>query len=652
MAFPRVRAIKDELTGPSAIEDLEKYIYNQVSYLLAKTDNLRTNLLPKWVDIYKAKPDVERKSFPWPSASNLVVPLAATHADELLSRIMSIYQSDQLFIAKILGDFAKGEGEDQRDMIEHFMADVSLDPNELDLYRVEEVVFASAGRYGTGIATFPWIYNKEQVYTGNASSGFEEKTLSDNPRPENVPLNRFLVDPQTSTLRNAKFFSHIVPYTKADLRDLIEREAGSHIFDTTLLRELMDGSPDRDGPDYMQAAQEESKGMANNWANVGAQWDIHQCWFSWWINGKKYRIVAHWHHGKKKIVGGIFNPYPDNEAPYEDAKLAYDDDQYYGYGFMEMLEVFQREVSQNHNQRVDNRDLSNTGVLRVNIGSSLASVIQVYPGAVIPATEGEFELMTLGAPGSSLSSEDEQLTLALAKDRSGVDPAVGGAGGGIVNSKRGQYSAQGTAIAMQQSNNRNNLRLSDMRSAHVRMGRKILQQYATYGIERKTISYGDKAKILKLALENFRSGKLGLVIKPATASNNKELEKQNNLLLLSTMERIQQMDQQSVQGMSQNGIPPELKSYMIECLIAKNTMLRRILRDFEHSDVERLAPVPDFITQYREEQNAAANGTGKPVAQTNGQPQLTQGAVPNSGRGAASGIPEVPATNTPQGMLQ
>lgn len=671
MPFPKVMPLEKVITNSEAMGDIKGYLYNQVEYLMTKTKTLRDELLPKWVNVYKAIPEVERKSFPWPEASNLVIPIAATHADELLSRIMAIYQTDQLFIAQLLGDFDDGEGADQREMIERFMADASLDPRELDLYRVEEVVFASAIRYGTGIAKFPWLFQEEEVYTGTEAArpleSFKTTTISDNPRPENVPLNRFIIDPACATLRNSGFMAHIVPYKKPDLRSLLEKAGDFNIFNKEKLQKIVDMGPDRQGPDYMQQAQEESKGMSVTWSNVGGEWDIHECWFAWWIGGKRYRIIAHWHHKSQTLVGGLFNPYPMNEAPFEDAKLAYDDDQYYGYGFMEMLSQFQREVSRNHNQRVDNRDLSNTGVVRVNVGSSLASVIQIYPGAVIPAPKDELELMQLGNPIANSTSEDEQLTLGLAKDRSGVDPAVGGAGGGIVNSKRGVYSAQGTAMAMQSINNRNNLRMSDMRSFHVRMGDKILTQYATYGINpRRLRTYGDNAKILKAALQNYLDGKLGLLIKPATASNNKELEKQNDLLLLQTMERIQTSDQQLVASITaqQAQMPPELKDYMISCIVAKHALFSQILREFEKSDVARLAPIPEFIKAYREQKNAArqlqsgqlqlpGGATGKPVSQNGAVPTQSGGSIPIGGIQAIPGVSQLPPGNSnPESSIQ
>ena len=124
----RPRKLQETFTGPSVMSDMKKYIQDQVDYLYNKTAVMRESLLPKWVKIYKGKPEIERKTFPWPEASNLVVQLAATHADELLSRVMSIYQSEQLFVAQVLGDYQKGVADDQREMLERFMSDQSLSP--------------------------------------------------------------------------------------------------------------------------------------------------------------------------------------------------------------------------------------------------------------------------------------------------------------------------------------------------------------------------------------------------------------------------------------------------------------------------------------------------------------------------------------------
>ena len=612
-----IRKLSKTFTSSDEMNNLQNYVYMQVDYLLNKTRGMRENLLPKWVKTYKGRPEVDRKTFPWPEASNLVVQLAATHADELLSRVMAIFQAEQLYVAQVLGDYEKGVASDEVEIVEKFMGDQAWDPYELDMYRIEEACFSSAIRYGTGIVKIPFKYVQEQVYTGSeASDPFSIETIDNGPKPENVPLNKFLIDTQRPTLRMADFIVHITTYKRHELKNLIDSikdgEADGSSWDKTALQEIYDGSCDREGPDYYQEAQEQPK-MMNNYTpqEASGEFDFCECWFAYHYGGKRYRCIVNWHHKTHKMVGGLFNSYPNNQIPFEDAKLAYDDDQYYGYGFMEMLEAYQKEVSTIHNQRIDNRNLANTGAMRIASGSKLASIIQVYPGVVIPGSKDEVEAIPLGQTSAPITTEDEQLTLALAKERSGVDPAQGGTGGGVVNAKRGIYSAQGTAIAMQATNNRNSLRMSDMRSAHVRIGIKILEQYAYFGVDGKLLRrYGSDSNTLKKALDSYKEGKLGLLIKPATASLNRELEKQNDILMMQTLTGAQQADMQMISQLATPNMPDDMKEYIVSAIQAKNTLLRRLFRAFNHPDVDRLAPLPPFIQKMRE-------------AQLNGQQQQT-----------------------------
>jgi hypothetical protein len=656
----QIQKLDKVLTGPTVLDTLDKYIEEQTRYLHNKTQMMREVLLPKWVKIYKGQPEVERKTFPWPEAANTVVQVAATTADELLSRVMSIWQAEQLYVAQILGDFNKGVGEDEQEMLERFMGNCSSDPDELDMYRVEQCMFSSAIRYGTGIVKIPFKYVSEQVYVGGATDdGFQTITTANGPKPENVPLNKFLIDTQRPTLRTADFIVHITTYNKFQLQDLIDTaddegqaDRGS-FWDKKALQEVLDAGYDRLGQDYYQDAQEEKKGMSNSDpAEVAGVWDFYECWFAYRHQGKRYRCIVHWHYKSKKRLGGLFNPYPDNQVPFEDAKLAYDDDQYYGYGFMEMLEAYQREISTTHNQRIDNRTLANTGAMRVAPNSKLASILQFYPGMMIPAEKDEIEALPLGNTSAPITTDDEELTLRLVAARSGVDPASGGTGGGIVNAKRGIYSAQGTAIAMQSVNNRNGLRTNDMRSAHVRLAIKIIKQYAYFGIDGNLKRrYGDDATILDKALQAYRDGKLGLLIKAATASNNRELDKQNDMLLMQTMSNAQQQDMQMLGALQTPNMPPEMKDFVIQSISAKNTLIRRIYRSFNHPDVDRLAPLPDFIKQYRESQNVQptagnAQGAGGPNAAP--QPSSGGSGLQFGGGQANGGLPQLSA-GSPQG---
>ena len=321
----------------------------------------------------------------------------------------------------------------------------------------------------------------------------------------------------------------------------------------------------------------------------------------------------------------FYNYYPKNICTYEDAKLAYDDDQYLGYGLAEMLEGYQDEVSIIHNQRTDAGTLNNTTAFRINKNSKLNSVLTFYPGVMVPADKDEIERLDTSNPYAT-NTESETLTVGYSRERSGVAAAQGGAGGGIVNAKRGIYSAQGTFAAMQMQNNRTSLRTSDMRNAHTRAGAKLTQIYAHFGIGGKLRQFGNNADALQAALSSIKSGKLGLLIRPASASINKEMEKQNDMLLSGTLERMYAGDAQIIQSLSAQGMPEELKSYYIEILKAKGVFMKHMLRNFNYDDIDRLIPVPAFL---KENRNGVPNGqSAGGVRQPPQAPGATQATVP------------------------
>jgi hypothetical protein len=624
--------------GKDAEEDMWKHVENTTDYWLKKTKNFRENTLKRYAKLYKGKPDQEVKNVPWANAANNVIQIVATDCDQLLSRVMAIYLMEPLWTAKILGDI-DGEisGEDQRAVLETFLSESALNPNELDFYRVEQAWFSSAIRNGTGVIKFPWQYvveNQIIVLDGMdmKKPEFKEYVKYDNPKPENVPLNKWLMNLNFQKLEDSDYKAEIVTLSRYQL----EERKQFKIYNDADIDKII-SQPDRTGATVLQEFLEKSQGIdttAPGDYNIGDEYDLIEAWFTWWHNGNKFSLCAHLHRKSETNLLCYYNYYPQNMSIYEDARLAYDDDQYLGYGLAEMLEGYQEEISTAHNQKTDAGTLNNTTAFRINKSSKLHSLLTFYPGVMVPADKDEIErLDTSNAHANDTNMES--ITRAYAKERSGVDAAIGGTGGGIVNNKRGIYSSQGTFAVMQQQNNRTNLRTSDMRSAHTRAGDKFLKMYAHFGLGTKLRSFGKNAETMKTALENVKDGKLGLLIRPTTASINKELERQNDILLTQMIERLQTQDAQIMQLLTTQQMPEELKQYYIEMLKARNALMHHILRDFGHEDAARLIPLPAFLKENK-------NGPGpSPRALPQSVPQQRQnaGTVPIGGMEDTNRLP-------------
>lgn len=654
MGFPALKSVKSEFSKDE-YGHLLTYIEDNCKYVKEKCRGIRENMMPKWVRIYRGVPNEKNKTWPWPGASNLVIQLAGTYSDELLSRVMAMYTIEPLFNCGILGDFddqTNNSGDDQGQEIEKFMQDISYEPEELDLYRVEETGFSSAIRYGTGVFKFPWEYvtEKQAIYIGGGTQDGDRTDYSwkdhirrDGPHPAVVPLADWSIDPKFTNVNKATFKVHTLHLSGYDLK---KWEGKPEIYNAEALKRIL-AQPDA-VPEYRRQMEEQKEIDTSSVDKCADQYDIEECWFEYFKgfdhDGRPeiYLMIAYYHIATDTHIGEIFNVYPENIEPFEDAKLAYDDEMYFGYGFCEMLEAYQREVSETHNWRIDNRRFATTGVGRVNKNSKLSSIVQLFPGVLIPADEGEIEPLAFGQNAAQYGTEDEAMTIGLATTRAGVDPATGGSGGGTVNPKKGTFSAQGTAMSLQSQNNRNNLRMSDMRSCHVRMGRKLLKMYAYFGLGNKIRKYGDRAESLKAALENIKSGRLGLLIQPSTASLNVEMEKQNDILLSATLERLYAADLQALQMLQQPGIAGSpIEDLIKRQFRAKNALMKSLLRAFGKRDYNRLLAVPQFLIDERK-QNAGSQGNnaGPSTAAVLAQGQ-NQGMVPFGNGQDGGGIPSL-----------
>lgn len=653
--MPAIRPVKTNF-GKDATEDMWKFVEDSSKYWYGRTKKFRDEKLKEYARLYKGTPASDHRDMPWPGASNIEIQVIATNSDQLLARVMAVYMTDPLWSAKIFGDIERGKGDDQRSAVERFLNNMALEPAELDFYRVEEAWFSSTIRNGTGIIKFPWLYHVETQYVstdGLAGEDYKYETKEiirlDGPRPENVPLNKFLTDINTQKLEDSSFKCHIMTVSRKKLEDKKALKFYKDLDIDTILAQ-----PDRSQSEILQQYIEEKQGLESAAdGDLSDEFDIYECWFRYQHNGQNLRLVAQHHPLSNTRLVSFFNYYPDNMDIFEDAKLAYDDDQYYGYGFAEMLKSYQEEISELHRQRINAKTLSNTTAFRVDKNSKLHSILQFYPGVLVPANQGEIEKLDLTNPQAD-SLDGENLSLALVKERTGIDPATGGTGGGIVNSKRGIYSSQGTFAVLQQQNSRTGLRMSDMRSAHSRAGSKFAKMYAHFGLGKKLRQFGDNAEALKEALENIKSGKLGLSVRASTASMNKELEKQNDIMLSQTLTGLYQADAQIIQAITMQGCPPQLVEYYTEVLRAKQALYKQIVQNFGHDDAARLIPVPSIIKSGRPneltpqqgingQQGSPQPGVGSNPSEFNGGEDNSSGNVPVGSGTAPTGVPVGPS---------
>lgn len=562
---------------------LEDYINNSER----GTAELFTEKIPRWRQIYNGEPFQAVKSFPWHRASNFVVPLVGIHVDTLVARILSlVFKTDPLFTCSVFGNLPEYVKSD----IEDFLKFAALDETELALYRICREWLFDIVKLGTSVVKVPFETETEMIVEPGLVQGqqpsYKQIIKYDGPKPSKVPYTDFLLWPLGVTdLRKALIKMHKV-YLEKD--ELLQRGFAG-FYDQDIVTKIIN-RPDKTNPSAIETQQEEQAGVRT----IGQQrFTLYECWFKFQIQqGTFVKIIATYHKDSKELVRTIYNPYvtgDDLDDIFVDGRLFPRDDMWYGRGFAEMLEQSQEEASTIHNQRRDNATIANTQVVVARKNAFLDFSFPLFPNKPIFCDDinEDVRFEKLGQP-TGFSFEEEKVALDLAERRSGVSPPMIGFGAGQ-GGKRGVYTAMGTLSMLQEGNMRTDLNIMDVRDSIARVGRLALKGYALGGIhQRLGQKFGQRLPRILAAVTGYDSMQLRLTA--SSASLNKEVEKQNNMMLAQTMAQYYQQIMQLVTQMQQMGNNKEIAGFMLSIYQGSKVLMTNILRSFESGDIDRILP--------------------------------------------------------------
>jgi hypothetical protein len=574
---------------------LKRYLKDRIRELKNSMRSLYEEKVVNWRKAYEAVPREEIRQFPFQNASNLVIPLIAIHTDTLLAQIMSsIFKTIPIVYAKVMGEQAS-ESQDFKEAYEEFMQYVSIEPEELDLYPVYREGYNECIKYGTVTWKSPWEEVTRDIFIpGGDGSGtakdFLSRTIYSGPRPQKVPFTGFYI-PLTAKNLKVEFKAHKRIMNSYEL----EERKFNEIYETEAVKTAL-ASPDRTTPDIEQKEKEATLG-AQTYSSFGyREWDIWECYVTWRYQDESFapRMIATYHEKSDSLLRVKYDNFGGEW--FVGARMVARDDMYFGSGFAEIIWPFEEGASETYNGYRDNQTVANTRVWRVSPDSKLHEGYRIYPSAMLPAEKDEIEAIAHGDV-SSVNLDELRLLLDLAERRSGVSPSQQGFGAGTQTGKRGIYSAMSTLMVMQDSNSRKDLNVSDMRDAHVRLERLLSLQYHIFGrnnaFHKKRLElFGKKAPLIEQALEAIAERKLALPCYSSTASVNKEVEKQNDLMLAQVMARHYQMIATLLGSIQNIMTPPQVKEYFAQVVLASNLLMRDILKNFGKDDVERLVPDP------------------------------------------------------------
>jgi hypothetical protein len=634
--------------GESIDKQIENWLHETIRVWKESYTVLFEQKVPRWREIILGKPKDREKSFPWPNASNLVIQVCGQRVDDIAARVMGLVWSTSP--VSLFRYFYKS-GDPERDqkkkqVLEQFIDNVAYEPKELDLYRKENVWFSQSAGLGTA---FVKAYPDKRVDVSVV--GYDDKTKRteletsetyNGPAVDNLKFEQVLGDPQAPTWEKSRLKCHIRTLSRHELQE----RAFSGFYDKDKVKEILN-KPDRHGPDLQTQRTQIKKGITTGQDAILAEWDCYECWFWWFVTvrskdgGKpqKVKVELTWsyHYKSRTVLRQVFNFMPDNEVPIIPTKLSISDEGIHGRGYADMLENFQEEVSTTHNQRIDARTIGIIGCIRTD-NTNLDKNFGIYPGCILPGTKDQTEWIQAREPGDG-GLQDEELTLRLADERAGVGPAVAGMGAGAVG-KNKQFGSMGTLAVMQDGNTRVNHRVSDFRHSHVKLVSLCTAMYGKFGTGERGSFFGLDDHLLKEALEDYLGHKVRIPIRAATASANKEVSKQNDLLLRNALAQFNVEQVKVIQAITSQS-DPHVKKYLMDIVRSQDAMMKMTLRDFGYDNPDEFVPKMVFAEEQNAQKPQGQAGNGQPPASALGvAPPPQQSDVGGSTNGNA-GIPAI-----------
>lgn len=610
--------------GTDFDSEVEHYVWDQLDYLERSHKELHETKIPKWRKLYLGIPGEASRNFPFPNAANTVVQVIGETTDTMVARVMGLIFAThplwafQSYVKASTNDERK-QKEERRRVLEDFMEIVGIEPDELDLQFVEALWFTDAAKLGTAFVKIGLEDVTEAVITGydEAKTKGEDVSIRSGPRVTKLRHEDVLTDPKAATLDASNFTAVRRSLTRFDLEDRAFRE----IYDKKAVEKIL-GEPDRSTPREGERQELQEQGIAASVRqDVTATWEVFECYFPFWHQGRKFRFIYSYHKRSKTVLRKVFNFLPKNELPIKRAKLGYRTDGMYGHGYAELLETYQEELSTTHNQRLDNATVANIRALRVSPRArSLDANVELYPSALIVGEKDDIEAIQVGDVYPS-TFKNEEMTLGLVARRAGITPAVSGGGTGGMQKRPAVYSAQGTLAVMQENNSVVGFATSEFRHAHVILGSALTAIYGKFGTDGREQMFGLDAKTLTEALKEFSENRMRIPIRASTGSLNREVDKQTGHLIAGLMQRYYTSVGQLMQAISNPMAPPEAKKFFTKVILSTEMLHKRILKDFGYEQPDIYVPEAEI-----QEPNAGPVQGG----------QMAPGGSPMAGAGAAA----------------
>lgn len=470
---------------------------------------------------------------------------------------------------------------------------------------------------GTGVYYIPFVEQTKKTQS--------HKSLFQGPRIISLPAEDFIVpggaydDHQLMTWNGARFW---LTQREVDLNakilgwDISKLKPGAQTDWVRMRRELLGRTQDSG---------------ERNWRQYEIM-DIY-CYYDIDGDGLAEDLLVTWDRVSASILKVQFNPF--DVRPFEVSRYQLRSHLFYGLGVLEMLRTMQDEVTQIHNHRNINAFLANVRMWAAKNGM-LPETLLVYPNKVLQMSDpNDIKELRMSDVYPS-SANNEAAVVSLAERRTGVNDMSMPRPSQILGSRTPGVTAMSM---LQQTNRRFTPAFDAMKNAAAGAIRQCLfrlQEQLLAGNTRieevlNTVLGDDAAMGIAQLRDPAFEHMMKIELTASSASNNREVERQNSLLLTQILNSYYKQVLELAMVASSPQTPPLVKEVTEKIIKATAEVIDRTIRTFDTvRDPE--AYLIDFEGAVAQaEQNA-------PPAGLQGLSQILMGLVPQSGESPAPAV--------------
>ena len=588
----------------------------------------RTYIDEAWrecLKMYSGVPKLETRDVPIENAPNIEVTIGAIASDTIYSQAVDLIFNTTPFATVR----PKPKDKKARDLVQTakdlqtFVNHLAFSP-EVDMRNAVETSILDDVQLGTGFLYIPWVQKTKKTKTA--------KILSSGPRIRAVAPEDIIVPGGTrQSADEMPLFGLRFYYTAREIVD----SARDNNWDLTHFHPM--GSQN-----WVRSRRELLGKHSEGIQAKGAVFDVIFvfCYFD--IDGDGYDedLLVVYNHSGRAIASCLYNPM--DRRPCEAMVYQRRAHMFYGLGVLEMMAPFEEKLTDVHNYSTLNILLANS---RLWVGDGSASDgLKVWPGKVITGLANADSLKSLQmADVYSSIWQDQMITMQLANQRVGINDAVS------PNQVPNRTPGITTMSMLQQVNRRFTPAFDSMRLAIGGALRQCLYRYqerllrGDSGAEAaifQVLGYEAGMRVINILQNESFDEQVDVEITAASASINREADRQNAILLTNLLSQYYQRTIELVSISANPETPPEVRSVANKIISSASEIIDRTIRTFD-----QVRDPATFVLEVEEELNALDNQGGSSQlalqqlfqtlmssgGQQNGAPQQPQLALPAGG---------------------